>query len=719
LDQPDLVGTLERYRNDNKSWTTGYSAYVGGPLVKDRLFLFFSAETNKTRNTSVAAVGTDTVDYYTNNSHNFYGKLDWNINDNNILELTKLRHESASGSGATYAFDNDNFTSGEFLTNNDVTKNNADITVLKYTSYLTDNATLSVLYGRGNYKDPYVYANQSKNPAISGALNEDPAITGGGYITNDQTNFYNYSSTAGNKSHGLRVDFSYQLGQQLLSAGIDNMTIAAKNQGQAMSGPGYAWIYSHTGSPESDINNFLGVGAPHNAYYVAKYIYSVQTSMSLDQKAYYLQDDWSITNDFLLSLGLRNDRFTNYNDLGIAFVDEKNQWEPRIGFSWDVNGDSTFKVYGNAGRYYLALPDNVAERAANRSTYTREYFTYTGIDANGIPTGLTPVEGVGGTAPPGPVSADNELGQPKDARQVTASNLKAQYQDEFILGFDKTLGDKWVYGAKLTYRSLKTAIDDECDPGKIYDKIATMGLNPDDYYDSIVNPYCRLINPGLTNDLQVKGNDGNYITVTMTQDDWGYKKKAQRKYEGLDLYLEHPFDGKWQGRLDFGQADVSKTEDWDAWQLMEYAYGDLINGRRHSLRARGAYQITPQWLVSGTLLVQSGTPEECLGFYGTDDSDPIGYGPNQHWCFGHPAPPGSTGWTPWTETLNLGLRYTPAFADGRLSFGLNIFNALDQQREVQVDPVSEADHYTVSNTYHDAIFFQTPRSVQLSLSYDF
>ncbi len=99
--------------------------------------------------------------------------------------------------------------------------------------------------------------------------------------------------------------------------------------------------------------------------------------MSTTQKAYYLQDDWQALPNLLLSIGVRNDHFTNYNDLHEAFVDEKNQWEPRLGASWDVNGDSSFKIYGNVGRYYLALPDNAAERAANVSTYLTQPVTAT------------------------------------------------------------------------------------------------------------------------------------------------------------------------------------------------------------------------------------------------------------------------------------------------------------------------------------------------------
>ena len=76
---------------------------------------------------------------------------------------------------------------------------------------------------------------------------------------------------------------------------------------------------------------------------------------------------------------------------------------------------------------------------------------------------------------------------------MAATNLKPQYQDEFIVGFDKTWGPNWNYGAKLTYRTIGTVIDDECDY-LVADKINSMGLNPDNY-DCAAPPYCRLFNP--------------------------------------------------------------------------------------------------------------------------------------------------------------------------------------------------------------------------------
>jgi outer membrane receptor for ferrienterochelin and colicin len=748
LEDPSKPGTINQYRNDNKQWETVYSIYGSGPLIKDKLFLFLAAETTRTHTNNVEVASNQKVDYDKDKDTKYYAKLDWNITDNNVLELTALDNHQSTGAGTTYAFDNQTFKSGAFITNNDVTRDNAKFYIGHFTSYITDNATLSILYGKANFQDPVNYSNTSPLPFISRPYNENPALlppgTGPNGINNGQTNISWTSPQATNATHGLRVDFDYKLGDHTLSAGIDNMSYKASHQGPDQQNPfnpavNYYWRYLTGNRVQSREIGWA-------------------TSMRTTQKAYYLQDAWQVTPNVLLNVGIRNDHFTNYNDLGVAFVDEKNQWEPRIGASWDVFGDSSFKVYGNVGRYYLALPDNAAERAANRSTYITTNYTYTGIDpTTGVPTGLTLIPSTADS--PNPTSPDGEFGLPKDPKEVAARNLKPEYVDEFILGFDKKLNDSWVYGAKASWRDLKTAIDDECSPGQIATKMTSMGLDPTNYSDSIYGASsCRLINPGLTNTLLVNANGGgSSVLVPMTQKDWGYINGVKRKIGSLNLYLEHPFDGKWMARVDytfsrgfgntegqvrsdFGQADVSKTEDWDAWQIMDGQDGELSNIRKHQIRFRGAYQITPDWLVSATLLAQSGTPKECLGYYGTGGSgdayygpggpgDPIGYNGygsgNYHWCHGVRFPPGSAGHTPWTELVNLGVHYTPAFADHRLGVNLDVLNALNQQKAIQTDPTGESGYdpgsntIAINNSYGDGVFWQTPRMVRLSVTYDY
>ncbi|HET6631786.1 MAG TPA: TonB-dependent receptor [Rhodanobacteraceae bacterium] len=738
-------GDLYQYRHENKGWSTTLGGYVGGPIVQDKLFFFLSAETHETKDKHVYSVGTQQVDFYKSHDTKYYAKIDWNINDNNILEFTELKEHQKFNYGNSYVWDNDLLEAVGDPTPLTYGLYDHESRIFHYTGYLSDKATLSVLYGYTEVRNPSITPNASPYPQIRGASNQDPSITPVP-ITNSQNTLYVSLADRRTRSKSLRADFEYQLGDHLLQVGLDNLVYTGRDQGSQMSGPGWAWFYSQQSPPDEPINAGLHVGAPGgNGYFVYKYIFVTATSMSAEQKAWYLQDKWQVTPNLMFNIGIRNDHFTNKNAVGIAFVDEPDQWEPRLGFSWDVFGDSSFKVYGTAGRYYLAIPMSTGERAAGNSLYTLEYFTYTGIDENGIPTGLTPVPGINpatGEAepPPGPVSSNGEFGQPVDPTTVTSTNLKPQYQDEFILGFDKSLGPNWTYGAKFTYRTVGTIIDDVCIVEPIVNKVAEMGYDPNDY--AVFSPFCHIFNPNQTNVFNVWNNaHTEAIQVPVTQEEFGFPD-AQRDYYGLNLYLSHPFDGTWAGRIDYtfarswgnaegqvrsdiGQTDVSVTEDWDYPALMSSARGYLANMRRHQLKAYGAWQVAPEWLLSGNLLVQSGMPKSCLGWYGPDQVNvggPYGggfYGSDYHWCRGEPSPPGQH-FNPWTFRLDLGIEYRPAFADHKLGFRLDVFNVTDEQEVQQTNPnLYPRGAHTISNTYSLPVSYQTPRYVRFSISYDY
>src|SRR5206468_4720200 len=65
---------------------------------------------------------------------------------------------------------------------------------------------------------------------------------------------------------------------------------------------------------------------------------------------------------------------------------------PRLGFSWDVEGDSSLKVGGSLGKYTIPLPSSFSFGVAEpRTTYTN-YYTYTGVDpATQAPLGLSQI----------------------------------------------------------------------------------------------------------------------------------------------------------------------------------------------------------------------------------------------------------------------------------------------------------------------------------------
>ena len=49
-----------------------------------------------------------------------------------------------------------------------------------------------------------------------------------------------------------------------------------------------------------------------------------------------------------------------------------------------------------------------------------------------------------------------------DPRLVAATNLSPMYQDEFILGAQKDLGNNWMVGVRAIYRDIKAGMDDYC-----------------------------------------------------------------------------------------------------------------------------------------------------------------------------------------------------------------------------------------------------------------
>ena len=755
-EDPEMAGTIYSRGKGEESSSTTYSAYAGGPIVRDRLFFFAGAEVEDSKTlTNPDALSSPRSTHGKSDDHNIYVKLDWNINDNHMLEATWLKQKD-DYSGSYYSYDIDTGTEGNRLAivPTPIVKEN-DYRIFKYIGYLSDNLTLSATYGNNEF------TNQQINPGIlpgipyvAGATNQDPSITGGTPIPNRQGGYQ--SRDGKNKTNGLRADLEWVVGDHTLSLGLDNIKFEASNEGTAQVAD--YWEYGRTSNPNGNLSAALGVGAPGgNGYFVRQLKYFNNTSMSLDQKAWYLEDRWQITDNLLLSLGVRTDQFTNTNDAGEVYMDAKNQWAPRLGFSWDVFGDSTLKVFGNAGRYFLAMPNNVAIRGASASTYTWEYFTYTGINSDGLPTGLTAVPGVNGGPAPGPVSSNGEYGTPVDVLAFAPKDLKNMYQDEYILGFEKQISERWFAGAKFTYRDLKSSIDDICDPYTLLDHIGAVdyesqgsGYNAElaDGRRVFVN-YCYMFNPGGSNTFSLAYLDANGLPtgertdVRMTSKDWGFSEGVKRTYKAIDLFIEHPFDGTWEGRAtytysksqgnnegqvksEFGQTNISKTQDWDAWQMMEFANGYLANDRRHSLKLYGSYALTPEWTVAANMRVQSGTPISCLGWYNpdgtidenSDEADPIGYEAAYHTCFGKVATPGSQR-TPWTRNVDMSVTWRPEFMDKRLALSLQVFNVLNSQDPTQVDVTSETGPYTVSNTYLLPIARQTPRYVMFSASYNF
>ncbi|HZV39260.1 MAG TPA: TonB-dependent receptor [Pseudoxanthomonas sp.] len=767
--QAELTGMLYSPRSENESSTTTYDAYIGGPILRDRLFFFVAAEQSRSDGTSVGTVTSDNFTKSSSTNDKLYAKVNWNITDNHLLELTG-DYNQIDGTSTQYHYDFVNRQRGEVQrdaagkVNQSDSNNGGRFWAAKYTGYLTDSLTLSAQYGRMDLKSETIPLGlDTTNAFVGGVANQNPAYTGGTPIRTVQQ-IPSTSLPGEFITKNWRIDLNWVLGRHTLNFGVDRLDSTAQNiNSNISSGPGYTWSYGHTSSPSLPLNPSIGIpataGFPNggDGYYVTKNVRRTGGNLYTYQQAEYLEDNWQVTDKLLLSLGIRHDSYRNENTHHDVYVEQDNLWQPRFGFSWDVHGDSSLKVFGNLGRYDMNQPLSSDGWLANSALNTTQYFTYGGIAANGEPTGLTQMTE--------PVSINGSYGQSPDFHLIYAKDLKPQAQDELILGFVKAIGSHNTFGAKFTHRELRSVIDDFCNgtnadggpdfEGRAmghFDKAEAMGIEVD--YEG--DPWCRQINPGIDNVIVVKDTSGVYHDVPMTAAEMGFPK-LKRKYNGVDFFVEHAFDGKWYGKFDYtwsraygnseGQSQTrsdsiggTQQTDWDNPAVMVNANGPYGYDHTHQIKLFGYYQLTPEWQVSGNLMMVSGGPKYCLGKFGPDQTEPYGYG-GFYWCdgqwepvmndegelelspvagTGRPTPPGKKGRMGWNNSINLGVHYRPAFADHKLAFHFDVFNLFNEQtalnRNWSYSPQDPEDGWA---RYQMPTNTQAPRSARFSITYDY
>ena len=417
------------------------------------------------------------------------------------------------------------------------------------------------------------------------------------------------------------------------------------------------------------------------------------------------------------------------NGIGETFVEQKNMLAPRLNAAWNVYGDGSLKVFGTAGRYFMQLPANMAVRFAGASLNTDRFYTYTGVNpTTGAPLGLNPISNV--------VSANNEFGQEKRANELASTNLKAHFQDEINLGFEKALTPDFNGGIKFTYRKLKNTIDDYSDPRAISAKLT--GAEKEYFDDHGWNG--ALFNPGKDNTFMIPvGPNGAQRAVTITAADAGFPEKAKRTYTALEFMLEHPMRNGWYGKMNYtwsrsegnqegqtksdnGQADVGFSSGWDFPETMINGSGLLPNNRTHQLKTYGYYEFTSQFGVGGNLLVATGRPmSRTCNIPASMDQQGLGlsqYGSIFFLCPTGPNGRGAYGTLPTEMRLDLNFIYKPEQIKG-IVFKVDVLNATNRQVAQSIDEAynTSAAGTAVSTTAGMVNSYSSPRTVRLSAQY--
>jgi hypothetical protein len=185
---------------------------------------------------------------------------------------------------------------------------------------------------------------------------------------------------------------------------------------------------------------------------------------------WFAQDNWSVTNQLSLSLGLRYEyqKFPQPGDTkvnGIAFTgnpaypatvtfpQDKNNWGPRVGFTYDINGTHKTVVRGGYGIYYGRTSNSVISSSLtnNGVTFASYNFSPTSLDAPQYPNVLT--------APPTTAV--------KPSIQYLSPTLERPEINMAELTVDRAVGNDITVSASYLYSSgkhLPTFVDTNLSP---------------------------------------------------------------------------------------------------------------------------------------------------------------------------------------------------------------------------------------------------------------
>ena len=489
--------------------------------------------------------------------------------------------------------------------------------------------------------------------------------------------------------------------------------------------------------------------------------------------AFYIQDEWDVSDRLQLSLGLRRDDFSVNRADGVELVNLDKNYAPRVGLTYDLWPDQSGRFKAFYGVYYLPIASNTAFRMTGFEYYIRERFNVTGISGSGLPilgTQITAADdpNYAATCPFAltPFSSGQNCnvtgdGSVADPSALIASNLKATKMDEIIVGYEHNFDDVPIFGrlnasVDYTRRRLKLNAEDVAIDAAVLAWCDEQGITGCSSTWTGFHQY-TIINPGQEVTVALDGLDGR--TVTFTPQQLGYDA-AVRKYDAVTFEVNRPWDGRWslnasytwskargnsEGYVqsDFGQDDAGITQDFDQPGFLDGAYGYLPSDRRHQIKLWGAFEIFEGLTLGSNVSILSPRPLSCFGHHPTDPFANA-YGSASRYCSpsnGTPlsgsvlSPRGTAQESDWIYEADFKLAYAVNIPSGQLvRFRVDVFNLFNSQgvqERMEVGelsglvPLTEEDEeagytsadrfYPLNPNYGQATGYQSPRTVRLGI----
>lgn len=404
---------------------------------------------------------------------------------------------------------------------------------------------------------------------------------------------------------------------------------------------------------------------------------TVGEGISGETLGFFLQDQWAVLPNLTLNLGVRaeEEEIPNFPlNVEAGFGENAIEWDlddklaPRVGFAWDILSDQRFKLFGSFGTYYDIMKLSLARGSFGGDRwvsflYPFDTFDWQGVDAECVTSvndvSFNPCPSLGTPVP-------NQLRDPSNPETAIDPDLKPFESEEIQLGLEHQLTPNIVLGARYVNKEVQEAIED-------------IGFIV--FEDGVRNEEFIIGNPG-------KGIVGGEIPGV------GPQPEAIREYEAVTLSFERRFVDNWSLRAswtnsklegnysglgssdEFGRSDPNVERLFDAiWngydQNGQLLTGNLATDRPNVVEAQGLYR-TPWGTVLGV---------EQKWAEGTPISEEISFGGVPFFPNGR----GNLGRTPSITETNLQISHPFKIAGYELELAATVLNLFDEDEIVRFD----------------------------------
>jgi hypothetical protein len=724
---------------DSNYEETRYNIYASGAIVEDTLFFYGIFNPQDIKDEYANANEIDTRQYTRKDKQADYwlAKVDWFINDEHNIGFTALNNEWEQ-SRITRVTGDDQFSDPNKSTWG------GSMWSANYSGIITDEITINAIYG----------VTEQTSDSINPTADHSPV-----WDRRDNWGWEKIGKWVGDYKQELRddqrtqfrLDLDWEFGDHTFRFGYSQEVVeTSDNIAYAGDGKTYEYRVMSQGTLDwingkrADIGQgeVTGISAGDD-YYRAREYDRVGTAKSTNT-AIYIQDTWSITDEITLNIGIRNSAFESDTGEGDTYADMDNQWAPRLGAIWDVNGEGKTKVSLNYGRYFMPISPNTSVRMTLGETNQYDYAKFDEIDAGGLPTNPESMYLLN--------YGDGTFTQPYET--LVDADLDPMYSDEISVAVTHELNENWVVGARYVYQDLISSIEDT---NMKFVLTKWMEENPeeaaklDPNWDISGSWVGFVMNPGSSAHLSYDQDGDGTVTsgegVTWSADYIGLPQ-AERTYQALEFTLEgrptenstlqasytySRSEGNTEGLVSgtHSQADPGWSGSFDSPEFTDHSNGRTSNDIPHKFKIFGTYDITENLNVGLVLLAQQGRARNILGYH-PEDVGSCAADKNITWCEdwdrnnfytdGQPSPRGAGGHGDWITNLDMSVNYTiDVGTTGKVRLSAKIFNLLDADTAASYNDMTEFDKTIGSNNpnYGNATSYQAPRSFLLTARYDF